>query len=379
MDINTDRTQEEKKKIEGREHFHGSDLEKIEKYFGIPKESITGFGANVNPLGVSPRLKRELAAKIDCITSYPDPDYNELRAHIGAYAGCQAAQVLVGNGCTELISLFIRCLHPAKALIVSPTYSEYEREILLAGGQVCYYALKECDDFELDTEDFCRELTPDTDLCVLCNPNNPTSTAISPDKMRLILSHCRENHIFVMIDETYAEFAPKHASVSSAVLLDEFDNFAILRGVSKFFASPGLRLGYAMTGNLPLRGEVNGLKNPWSVNSLADAAGALMFSDHDYIEQTRNLISSERERIYRELLTWNNVKVYRPFANFILVRILREGVTSYDVFVHAIKRGLMLRDCSNFPGLEDESFFRFCFMMPEKNQELIECLKELLE
>lgn len=369
----------EHNKIEGKEHFHGSDLEKIEKFFGIPKEKITGFGANVNPLGISPKMREGLAEKIDVITSYPDPEYTELRGHIAAYAGCRPEEVLVGNGCTELISLFINIHQPKKALIVSPTYSEYEREVGLAGGTVCYYALKESSDFKLNAEDFCKELTDDTDLCIICNPNNPTSTANEPEEMRRILACCREHHIFVMIDETYAEFAPEHISVSSVGLLKEFDNFAILRGISKFFAAPGLRLGYAMTSNLALLADIRERKNPWTINSLADAAGALMFTDKEYIEKTRHLISSERERIYQELKTWKNVKVYKPYANFILVRILKEGVTSYDVFVHAIRRGLMLRDCSTFPGLEDETFFRFCFMMPEKNTELLMCLKEILE
>ena len=118
--------------------------------------------------------------------------------------------------------------------------------------------------------------------------------------------------------------------------------------------------------------------NPWSINSLAELAGSYMFNDWDYIRRTRDLISSERERIYQELLTWKTVKVYKPYANFILVKILKEGVTSYDVFVHAIKKGLMLRDCSTFLGMEDETFFRFCFMMPDKNTKLLACLKELL-
>lgn len=365
-------------KIEGKEHFHGSDLEKIEKYFGIPKEQITGFGANVNPLGISPKMKKGLAEKIDVITSYPDPDYADLRRHIADYAGCRPEQVLVGNGCTELISLFIQIIRPEQALIVTPTYSEYEREVLLTGGSIRHYALKETSDFCLDIEDFCRELTDDIELCIICNPNNPTSTATEPEEMRRILACCREHNIFVMIDETYAEFAPDDISVSSVGLLKEFDNFAILRGISKFFAAPGLRLGYAMTSNLSLLDDIKERKNPWTINSLADAAGALMFTDREYIDRTRSLISSERERIYRELLTWKNIKVYKPYANFILVRILKEGITSYDVFVHAIKRGLMLRDCSTFPGLEDETFFRFCFMMPEKNTELLECLKEIL-
>lgn len=365
--------------IEAKEHFHGSDLEKIEKCFGIPKESITGFGANVNPLGISPKLKEGLAHKIDVITSYPDPAYTALRGHIAGYARCRPEQVLPGNGCTELISLFIRALKPKNALIVTPTYSEYEREILLWDGHVTHYGLKESSDFQLETEDFCAALTDETDLCVICNPNNPTSTASTPEEMRKILSCCRTHGIFVLIDETYAEFAPDQTGVSCVGLLDEFDNFAILRGISKFFAAPGLRLGYAMTGCPALLEKIKESKDPWTVNSLADAAGALMFTDQAYIQQTRRLISSERERIYQELMTWDTVKVYRPYANFILVRILKENVTSYDIFLHAIKQGLMLRDCSNFPGLEDGTFFRFCFMMPEKNTELLKCLKEILQ
>ena len=367
------------KKIEGKEHFHGSDLEKIEQAFGIPKEKIVGFGANVNPLGISPKLKKELANQLDVITAYPDPDYRELRKHIAAYAGCLPKQILVGNGCTELISLFIQARKPEEALIVSPTYSEYEREVRLLGGHVRYYALEEARDFRLDPEDFSKALRRETQLLIICNPNNPTSTASSPEEMAKLLSICKDRNIFVIIDETYAEFAPEGFSVSCVKLLDAYDNFVILRGISKFFAAPGLRLGYAMTSNRSLLSLVKERQNPWSLNSLADAAGALMFTDTDYIQKTRELISSERERIYRELLTWKNVKVYKPYANFILVRILKEGITSYNVFLHAIQRGWMLRDCSNFPGLTDETFFRFCFMLPEQNTALLACLRELLE
>ncbi len=362
-----------------KEHFHGSDLEKIEQTFKVPKESIIGFGSNVNPLGISPKLKEELAEKLDVITAYPDPDYRTLREHIAAYAGCLPGQILVGNGCTELISLFIQVQKPQETLIVSPTYSEYEREVRLSGGQVRYYALSEASGFRMDVTDFCQTLSEkETDLCVICNPNNPTSAALMPEEMAQILTCCQNQNIFVMIDETYAEFAPDEVSVSCTRLLQQFDNFVILRGISKFFAAPGLRLGYAMTGSLSLLSLAKERQNPWSLNSLADAAGALMFADHNYIQKTRTLISSERERIYQELRSWKYIRVYQPYANFILVRILKEGITSSDVFLHAIKKGMMLRDCSDFPGLEDETFFRFCFLMPEQNTALLNCLKEIL-
>ena len=117
--------------ITPKEHFHGSDLEKIEAVYGIKKEDITSFSANVNPLGVSPLLRSTLASHIDAITSYPDREYTSLRECIAAYTGTDASQVIVGNGSTELISLFIQIEHPKKAMILGPTYSEYEREISL--------------------------------------------------------------------------------------------------------------------------------------------------------------------------------------------------------------------------------------------------------
>lgn len=94
--------------ITPKEHFHGSDLEKIEAVYGIKKEDITSFSANVNPLGVSPLLRSTLASHIDAITSYPDREYTSLRECIASYTGTDASQVIVGNGSTELISLLFR-------------------------------------------------------------------------------------------------------------------------------------------------------------------------------------------------------------------------------------------------------------------------------
>ena len=122
---------------EAKEHFHGSDLEKIEAVYHIKKENIVSFSANVNPLGISPKIKEKLADHLDVISRYPDREYTALRQAIAAYAGTRPEHLLVGNGATELISLFIQNIHPKKALILGPTYSEYERAITLAGGSRC--------------------------------------------------------------------------------------------------------------------------------------------------------------------------------------------------------------------------------------------------
>ena len=107
-------------KIKPKEHFHGSDLEKIEKIYGIRKEDITSFSANVNPLGISPKLRETLASHVDAITTYPDREYTSLRSCIADYVGADMKNILVGNGSTELISLIIQIEHPKKAMIIGP-------------------------------------------------------------------------------------------------------------------------------------------------------------------------------------------------------------------------------------------------------------------
>lgn len=362
--------------LKHKDHFHGSDLEKIEEIYGIKKEEIVSFSANVNPLGVSPLLRTALAEKIDAITSYPDREYTSLRTCIAAYCGTEADNIIVGNGSTELISLFIQIEHPKKAMIIGPTYSEYEREISLGGGTTLYYPLKEKDDFQLDVDDFISHLNESIDLLVICNPNNPTSSSIPNQKMRQILDACKEHDIYVMVDETYVEFAEHPEKISAVSLTNYYNNIVILRGTSKFFAAPGLRLGYAITGNRDLIKAINTRKNPWTINSLAVVAGETMFQDTSYIEQTRALITKERNRIYDTLSKNPDFKAYRPDGNFILVKILREDLTSQNLFDRTIREKMMIRDCSTFPFL-DNKYIRFCFMNPEDNDRLLACLTQL--
>ena len=195
--------------------------------------------------------------------------------------------------------------------------------------------------------------------------------------MRRILDACLQYGIFVMVDETYVEFAPEEKDVTSIPLTNYYTNLIILRGTSKFFAAPGLRLGYAVTGNQDLIKAINTRKNPWTINSLAEIAGRLMFPDEEYIRHTRELICGERDRLYNELSTWDCVTVYEASANFILMKIRKPGITSQDLFDHCIRKGLMIRDCSTFPFLDDH-FVRFCVMLPEQNDRLLEAFREVL-
>lgn len=350
--------------------FHGSDIEKICKYYHLKKEDITNFGANVNPLGLSENVKSAIAGHLDLLSSYPDREYTSLRQTISGYCHIPAEFILPGNGSSELISLLIETLSPRRTLILGPTYSEYSRELSFSGSTQEYYHLREERNFNLDVDDLCRVLKDGYDFLILCNPNNPTSSAILREDMERLLSFCFKHNIFVMIDETYVEFAPDISAVTAVPFTRKYSNLMVLRGVSKFFAAPGMRFGYGITGNAEFLREMKDKQIPWSLNSIGAFAGEEMFKDQEYINRTRKLILSERERMYRAVSQMPDYKTYEPYANFLLVKIIKNGVTSYDVFERCIKAGLMIRDCSSFQCLDGE-FIRFCIMLPEANTRLL--------
>lgn len=357
-------------------HFHGSDIEVLEQKYKLDRDSMMNFSGNVNPLGISKQVKQVLKRNIDLIASYPDRGYVNLRTSIATYTDTCIDNIIVGNGSTELISLSINLINPNKALIIGPTYSEYEKEVVLSGGIPIYYELQENLDFELDIQDLLDSLTDDIDLLVMCNPNNPTSTAIKNSDINIILDYCKKNDIYVIIDETYVEFVTNINDISAVNLTKVFDNLIVLRGVSKFFSAPGLRLGYCICSNNHLLEKINKNKNPWSINALASLAGEVMLNDIEYINNTNNLIGQERDKIYNILKQWNEIKVYKPRANFILVKLLNSS-SSHELFEHLIKENIIIRDVSNFMFL-DSKFFRFCFLLPEQNNRLINKLDNLI-
>lgn len=356
--------------------FHGSDIEAAADWFHIPKEEIVCFSANVNPLGLSEYIKEKIKENLDILSSYPDRNYTSLKKAIGAYCKVDSEHVVVGNGSTEMISLLIQTRRPKRALIVGPTYSEYEREISLSGGTLEYYQLKESLDFRFDMEDFKETLQKGYDLVILCNPNNPTSSALSTEEIQVLLETLKATDSFLMIDETYVEFAPDVALITAMPLIAKYDNLMVLRGVSKFFAAPGLRFGYGVTSNGQFLADMKRLQNPWSLNSLAAFAGEQMLQDNEYISRTWQLVQDERKRMCEYLAGFDCLKVYPAYANFVLVKICRDDLTSADVFEALMKKGLMVRDCSSFEGLEGE-YFRFCIMSPEANTRLLEAINEI--
>lgn len=358
------------------ESFHGSDLEKIAARYNIDQTEIVPFASNVNPLGISPMAKQALIDNIDAIKAYPDPDYTSLKSSISKYCNVSPDKLVLGNGTSELICRALKTIQPANTMIIGPTYSEYAKAAQAAGSAITTYMLKNLDDFELDVESFLTTLSADFDLLIICNPNNPTGKAIPKTDMEQIIEYCAERDIMVMVDETYVEFVKDLDAVSVVSLTKKYTNLIVLRGISKFFASPGLRLGYALTGNTAFLEASHNDKVPWSINALVSVA-SVMFEDEHYINLTKSLIQTERNLIYSALSSRKTIKVFSPDANFILIKLLKENQTADQVFDYCIQKGLMIRDCTDYEGLGNR-YIRFCFMKPEQNDTLVNTLLEIV-
>ncbi len=363
-------------KKESHHALHGGDLDEISRIYGIDKNEILNFSGNVNPLGLSSSVKKAIAENTDKAVNYPDVSYVALRKAIAFYTGAKSSHIVVGNGSTELISLFIKTVSPRKAVIVSPAYSEYLREVEMSGGSAELFPLKEEDDFMLDMDRLISDITDSIDLLVICNPNNPTGTYMTCEQIRRLLIHCSKNNTYVMIDETYVEFSDKE--ISAVPLTGEFKNLFVVRGTSKFFACPGLRLGYGICSDENILSCINDRKDPWSVNIFAETGGQVMFTDSSFINSTKELISSERKRMYKELKKLEGIYVYDTQANFFLCRILKEDITSTQIFEELIKDNILIRDASDFPYLGNR-YLRFCILDKKSNTLLLNSLKNCLK
>jgi len=359
-------------------HQHGGDLDAIERNYGIPKNQILDFSGNINPLGFPKSVSALLAKNIHLVSTYPDKQYTSLRKAIGNYTHANPEHIVVGNGSTELISTFIHTVHAKKTLILGPAYSEYEREATLCGSAFSYFPLEESENFQANLSRLKQSLTKDVDLFIACNPNNPTGTCITIKQWRDLLIHCKKNNISVMIDETYIEFSDILDEICAIPLVAEFDQLFVIRGISKFFAAPGIRLGYGISSNQIFLNTLKTNQNPWSVNSLAAFAGEHLFDDTDFIEATKILVSTERKKAFQELSTWKNLKAYPSEANFILMKLTNDNITSAEIYEAMIQKNFLIRDAASFTLL-NQTFLRFCILNPEDNQALLLALKELLE
>ncbi|MDH5375764.1 MAG: threonine-phosphate decarboxylase CobD [Candidatus Bathyarchaeota archaeon] len=358
--------------------FHGGNIWEISEKFKIPLNQVIDFSVPINPLGVPKKVLQSIRQHLSLIKNYPDPNHEWLLETLSNYLGVKSNNIIVGNGSTELIYLFAEVFVESgyEAVIPIPTFGEYKMATMRVGGRPLFLRCNPAKNFRLNFEKLEKAISKKTRIIFFCNPNSPTGILYEKDDVLRIIRLAAEKNVLVFLDEDYVDFVDDNKRYSMAEYVTRYDNLFVLRSLTKFFGLAGLRIGFGI-GSPDVVRTLKKAKMPWSVNSLAMFAAMEAVKDDDFIKKSRLLISRSKRHMQEMLQEIPWLKVYPSETNFFLLEITEGDLTSSQLKEGLASKGLLIRDCSDFDGLNNR-FFRVSVNKPEENKKLIEHLKSFV-
>jgi len=332
------------------------------------------FSANINPLGLSDKTRRCLMEHIDDLVHYPDPEARELKEAIANHYGLPQEEIVLGNGAAELLYLFFGMMKFSKMLLPQPAFSDYERAALAAGSHVEYVFMNPEEGFPFPQEKLCA-LGDSVDCIVVGNPNNPTGTLTAAEVLEKTLDHLHGN-TWLLVDESFMEFREDAEKYTLRHLVEKYPRLFVVQSLTKFYALPGLRLGFGVARPDIVKRMEEG-KDVWNVNLLAQKAGVAALSDTDYQRNTLWWLWEEQAYIVEALHCIPGLKIFPPSVNFVLADVRGTGMEAAYILSEMKKRGILLRDCSNYPSL-NENYIRMAIRSHGENLRLMEAWREIM-
>lgn len=352
---------------------HGGDVEEIARRYNLDKKSIIDFSANINPLGISEKCKEAMINAIENISVYPDITYFRLKESISKFENINLNNIFLGNGAAECIFNVVRAIKPKKTLIPAPSFSEYEQAVKSVDGEIKIHLLKEKNNFNFD-EDFIEDIKEDIDLIFICNPNNPTGTLTKKEFIIKVIEKAKSVNAVVIIDESFLDFVFNEDRYTLKNNICDFDSLVIIKSLTKFFALPGIRVGYGITSNEKLMKKINKVSVPWNINIVAVEGSIASLLDKSYITKTKEYMENEKKNLYKEMKLYNGIKVYKPSVNYIFFKI----ESNIDLRKVLLERNILIRSCENYYGL-DKRYYRIAVKSNSENKILVKKLKEVLD
>lgn len=317
------------------------------------------FSSNIPAFADLSSLKTHLASRLDAIASYPEPEARRLEELIAAQEGISPQQVLVTAGATEAIYLIAQLYSGYVSVIPQPTFSEYA-DAATAFGHLITYRNESIDHL------------PENRVYWICNPNNPTGNVMSKDLLSYIVRHQRQ-YTFVL-DQSYEDYTLQPTLRASE--MQDCHNLILLHSMTKRYCIPGLRLGY-ITASPIIIGRLRQLRQPWTVNSLAIVAGEYLVGNHIEVLPNRHEYLEGARHLHEQLSQVKGLMLMDSEANFMLAYLERH--TARELKEWLVDRyGILIRDASNFHGLESHCF-RVAAQTAEENVMLVEAIREFLE
>ncbi|MCI5166158.1 MAG: cobyric acid synthase [Candidatus Electrothrix sp. GM3_4] len=350
---------------------HGGNMRGRAARLGCLPEEILDFSANINPLGPPDSLWNVLAARMQDIVHYPDPESAELVQALAEQYRLPVDQILPGNGTSDLLYATLRALKSGKvqrAVIPVPAYIDYRQACEQAGVEVLSLPLSADDDFQPNLDLISEQLQPG-DLLILGQPNNPTGRM--NDREALLALADQHPEVLLLLDEAFAGFVEGYTSLAGCR-----ENIITLCSLTKLFAVPGLRLGF-LAASEELCAAIKRQLAPWSVNTLAQVAGVAMVGDVDYIRRSQETVAQNKKKLCQDLSIIHSLKVIPGAADFLLIR-LDGKITAAELADQLLQQArIAIRVCANYEGL-DEWYFRVAVRSEEENSRLATALQEIL-
>lgn len=366
------------KTLASAQRTHGGNPWSLMREHGCAADQILDFSIDVNPLGMPESVRAVVLNHLPDLERYPDPEAVALRRALASFHGIPNEQVVVGNGSAELIMLVMRLRPRSKVALMAPTFTEYAWAAEQAGAAVLHHHLEEAQGFrpEFSAEAWAA-MAREADMLVLCNPNNPTGVAVPNDQMRWLADQCRRHDCLLVVDEAYVELTdrPQDWTVLPPASGDE--SLIVLRSLTKCFAVPGLRLGYAVAAE-PLVDALRALQQPWPLNSFAPAVGVELLAQHDYLARSRQALGQWRQALFQALSEMPGLTPYPTTANFIFCKLTAPAWASSQLAQHLARQGLLIRACDDFSGVEPDRFIRVAIRTQADNDRLVSALREAL-
>ncbi len=357
---------------------HGGNIYDAARELDCDPGEIIDFSASINPLGPSPHVWKAIASSRHLLGHYPDPDCWDLRRALAAFWRIDPDQIAVGNGSTELIDALPRALGIHRLLVVQPTFSEYAAAMTRAGGQILSLCANRSDHYAIPIDRLCRVIETgrsegrSLDAVILCHPNSPTGQACTVEEIvRLAQTACRHDR-WLIIDESFADYCSDRSILRCA---RSWTRVVVIRSMTKFYALPGLRVGYAVSTQTTV-GRIHRQLPPWSVSVMGQVAAVAALNDAVHARKSLTFMARERERFRTLLAALPGCMVMPAYANYCLVE-LPHGLHARDLTEQLRSRGLLIRDCSSVPGANPRSV-RLAVRTSSENDRLIRELSRLL-
>ena len=330
------------------------------------------FSINYGPFKISNKVLDSIKINSETLSIYPSYHGDSIVESLADFLNLKKENVIISNGSTEIFFLIPQVFKFNRALLLSPSFWEYEFTISLNSIKKDFLVLPHSNDFKFNRKEFEKKIKK-VDCVYICYPNNPTSTYIEKGILAPLIKKYK-NKMFI-VDETYLLFFENYDKKTLNRLVTKCENLMIVSSLSKIFGIGGIRLGFCVSSkkNITL---LKAKRNPYSLNIIAELTLPKILKDMDYLNKTRSFISKEKFRVYNEIKKVKWLKPFEPTANFILIKIKDNKRTLSKLEYYLERKGIKIRRGDVINGLSNK-YFRICIKAKKENNLLVKALNEM--